>query len=256
MHKKNYISREEHEIWQYIGEKEIIDAGLVSDIFPEMQESKRDKVLYGLHRKGYLRRARKGLYYNPERLRDFHTLALRIKGGYIGLSSALRHYNLIDYEDFTIFVMTRNFRKRVSLEGTQYEIRFIPLGKLFAGFGMADGLRVSSLEKTLFDCLLKPGLVGFASITKAFHSSKPDWRRFIGFFRLADNSALCQRTGYLLDMTRRVAGMRVPPFVFGYLRTKVKNPARLAPGKGKSVFDSTWKIQDNVGEETILSWWR
>ena len=34
MGKKNYVSREEHEIWWYIKEKGIVDTSLVSGIFP------------------------------------------------------------------------------------------------------------------------------------------------------------------------------------------------------------------------------
>ena len=255
MGKKDYPSREEHEVWQYLQEKEIVDTGLVSDIFPEMAAGKRNKILHSLHRKGYLRRARNGLYYNPERLTDFHRLALRIKPGYIGLGSALRHYNLIEYEDFTIFVMTRSFRKKVSLEGTKYEIQFIPLGNLFTGFETKDGVCISSPEKTFFDCLLKPGLIGFATITKALSASKLDWHRFISFFRMTGNCALHQRTGYLLELMKKNTSMDIPPFVFEFLEKKVKNTVRLTSAGSASTFSRRWKLQDNVGERNILSWW-
>lgn len=255
MDKKDYLSREEQGVWQYVQEKEIVDSGLVSDIFPEMPAGKRNKIIYGLHRKGYLRRARKGLYYNPERLTDLHRLALRIHAGYIGLGSALRHYNLIDYEDFTIFVMTRSFRKKVSIEGTKYEIQFIPLGRLFTGFESRNGLRISSPEKTLFDCLLKPRLIGFPALTKALYSSRLDWRRFIGFFRMTGSGALHQRTGYLLELLKKATKMEIPPFVFGFLEKRVKNTVRLASAGRGSTLSRRWKIQDNVGERNILSWW-
>lgn len=255
MSKKNYISREEHGIWQYIKEKGIVGTDLISDIFPEMPENKRNKILHGLYKKGYLKRARKGLYYNPEQLKDFYKLALRIKEGYIGIGSALRYYNLIEYEDFTIFVMTKNFRKKVVLEGTKYEVQFIPLRNLFTGFKKKDELYISSLEKTFFDCLLKPRLISFANITKSLYSSKLDWSRFISFFRLTSNNALYQRTGYILELMKKKTKMKIPSFVFKFLIKKIKNPAKLMPAKGKSVFNSKWKIQDNVGEKNILSWW-
>ncbi len=255
MGKKNYISREEHEIWQYIKEKQIVDTDLINDIFPEMPAKKKNKLLHNLHKKGYLKRARKGIYYNPEQLKSFYKLDLRVKEGYIGLSSALRHYNLIEYEDFTIFVITKNFRKKITIEGTKYEIQFIPFGSLFTGFEKKDDLYVSSLEKTFFDCFLKPRLIGLNNITKALYSSKLSWDKFISFFKLTNNNALCQRTGYVLDMIRKETKMKIPNFIFEYLMKRVKNPVKLTPTKGKSAFNSKWKVQDNIGKTGILSWW-
>ena len=151
--------------------------------------------------------------------------------------------------------MTKNFRKNISIEGTKYEIQFIPLKGLFTGFGKKDDLYISSIEKTFFDCFLKPRFVGFANITKALYEAKIDWNKFIGFFRLTKNSSLCQRTGYILELMKKNAKFKIPPFVFEFLLKKVKNPVKLMPIKDKSAFNKKWKIQDNLGKENILSWW-
>ncbi len=255
MMQKNYMSKGEQIVWEYLKDKEIIDTELLIQIFPEMPENKRDKLLHTMHKKGYLKRARKGLYYNPLKLKDFHKLALLIKDGYICLSSALRHHNLIEYEDFTIFVATKKFRKTVLLEGTKYEIKFVPFGTLFTGFVKHDGIYVSTIEKTLFDCLAKPGLVGFSNITKAFYDAKLDWKKFTALFRLTKNKALFQRTGYILEMLKKETHMKVPDFVFDFLSKKTGKPTKLAPLKGRSVFDKKWKVQDNAGKKALLSWW-
>ena len=134
MVEKDYLTRKEQNIWEYIKDKEIVNNELVKQIFPDIKENKRNKILHNLYRKKYLQRVRKDLYYNPNNLRNFYHLALRIREGYIGLSSALRYYNLIEYEDFTIFVMTQTFQKKIDLKGTQYTIQFIPLQHLFTGF--------------------------------------------------------------------------------------------------------------------------
>ena len=110
------------------------------------------------YRKGYLNLVRKYFYYNPKRLSSPNRLALRIKEGYLGLSSALRYYHLLEYEDFTIFIMTKHFQQKVELQGTQYTVNFIPLKEYFHGFEKKEDFYISSLEKTLFDCLLKPKL--------------------------------------------------------------------------------------------------
>lgn len=252
---KNYLTREEQNVWEYIRDKEIVDNELLRMIFPDMKENKRNKILHNLYRKRYLLRARKDLYYNPDNLRDFYQLALRIREGYIGLSSALRCHNLIEYEDFTIFVMTRKFQKKMDIKGTQYTIQFIPLQHLFAGFEKKEGIYISTVEKTLFDCFLKPRHIGFTNITKALYDAKIDWHKFISFFKLTQNNSLCQRTGYILEMMKKNTHLEVPSFVFEFLLKKVKNPVKLLSLRARSRFNRKWEVQDNMGEKNILSWW-
>ena len=259
MDKKNYISREEYKLWEYIKDKEIIDIDLIKEIFPDMASNKRDKILHLLYKKGYLQRAKKGLYYNPLLLKNFYRLALTIKEGYIGLSSALRYYNLIEYEDFTIFVITKGFQKKIQLKGTKYEIQYIPLNKLFmgtenSGIDKKESVYISSIEKTFFDCFLKPRYIGFSNISKALYEAKMDWNKFISFFKLTDNNALHQRTGYILELMKRDTRLKIPSFVFEFLLKKVKKPVKLIPVEGKSVYNRKWKVQDNLGKENILSW--
>ena len=252
---KNYITREEQNVWEYISEKGIVDNEAIKNIFPEMKGAKRNRLLHELYKKGCLKRARKDLYYNPQKLDSFYELALKMHEGYIGLNSALRFHNLIGYEDFTIFVITKSFRKQVHLNGTQYDIQFIPLKGNFSGFEKKENLYYSSIEKTLFDCFLKPAYVGFANITHALYDAKLDWNKFISFYMPTKNHALCQRTGYLLELVKRKTGKRIPHFVFAFLKKRVKNPVKLSNEKGKTSYSRKWKIQDNVGERKIISWW-
>ena len=255
MPKKNYLSREEQGIWEYIKEKDIIDNEAISQIFPEFSENKRNKLLHSLYKKGRIFRAKRDLYYNPERLKSFYRLALMIREGYIGLSSALRYYNLLEYEDFTIFVMTKKFQKKVNLEGTQYSIQFVPLNKLFIGFEKKEDVYISSIEKTIFDCMLKPKHIGFSNIAKAIYDAKIDWKKFIEFFRQTGNKTLRQRTGYILDLLKKNTKLKIPSFVFEFLLSKAKTPVKLLPINAKSIFNKKWKVQDNIGEKNILGWW-
>ncbi|MFH1438997.1 MAG: hypothetical protein ABIG89_00390 [Candidatus Woesearchaeota archaeon] len=252
---KNYLTKQEQNIWKYIKEKEILDNELIKQIFPEMQAKTRNKILHNLYKKGFLNRARKDLYYNLEKLKNFYKLAMEIKMGYIGLNSALKYYNLIEYEDFTIFIMTKDFQKKILLGRTQYNIQFIPLKKRFIGYEKKDDFNISSIEKTMFDCLLKPKYVGFQNITKAIYEANIDWNKFISFFKLTNNSSLCQRTGYILDLMEKITKKKIPSSVYDYLQKQVKNPVKLMAIKGKSTFNKKWKIQDNLGKKNILSWW-
>jgi len=255
MVEKNYLSRDEQRVWEYIRDKEIVDNETVKQIFPEISENKRNKILHSLYKKGYLKRATRDIYYNPLELKDFHKLALKMKEGYIGLSSALRYYNMLEYEDFTIFVMTKSYQGRRTIKGAQYTIEFIPLNNLFTGFEKKDNIYISSIEKTLFDCLLKPRFVGFTNITKAVYGAKIDWHKFMDFFKLTKNSSLPQRAGYILEMMKNKTKLKVPSYVLKFLLKKVKNPVKLGHSGKKTKFNKRWKVQDSIGEKNILSWW-
>ena len=128
-------------------------------------------------------------------------------------------------------------------------------GRFFTGFGIKDEIYISSIEKTLFDCLLKPRLIGITNIAKAFYAAEIDWHKFISFFELAKNNSLCQRTGYLLDIMKKKTKLKVPQFVFEFLLKHIKYPVKLMPNKAPSKFNKKWLVEDNVGEDKILSWW-
>ena len=255
---KNYLTKEEQKVWEYLKEKEIVDNELVNQIFPEINRNKRNKIIHNLYKKGYIQRARKDLYYNPELLDSFYTLASEFKKGYVGLNSALRYHNLIRHEDFTIFIITQGFQKKIELNGTRYAIQFVPLHNNFTGFIKRDRTYISTVERTLFDCMIKPQFVGFSNITKAFYEAsinkKINWQEFIKYFKLTKNNSLCQRTGYILDLLKKYKRIKIPVFIFDYLLKRIKNPVKLIPIKIKSKFNKKWKIQDNLGEENIISW--
>ena len=139
--------------------------------------------------------------------------------------------------------------------GTQYTLEFIPWGKLYNGFEQKDGLYFSSLEKTLVDCLQKPRLVGFSVLIKALHDAHPNWHKFLGFCKQVKTASFHQRTGYMLELLKTKTKMPVPGFIFEFLLQKVKHPLKLVPGKAASTFNHKWKIQDNLGERHLLSWW-
>lgn len=251
MLKKNYLTKAELNLWQYIKSKDIIDTELIKNVFPELPTQSKNKILSSLAKKGYLNRAQNDIYYNPT-LINFYKLALRIHEGYIGLNSALRHYNLIEYEDFTITVITRNVRKRLQLQGTKYTINYLPFNDLYTGATEENGLYVSSIEKTFFDCFLKPATVGFSTLTKALAEASLDWKQFLEFFRMTRNTALCQRTGYILELVSTLH--HVPQYVLNHLHREIKHPVKLTASGGKSTFNGYWLVQDNIGRDHILAW--
>jgi predicted transcriptional regulator of viral defense system len=253
MVKSNYLSREEQRIWEYIKNKDIIDTELITYIFPDFSANKRSKSLHRLCKKGYLKRIIKGIYYNPENLEDYYQLALKIHDGYIGLTSALKYYGLTDYEDFTIFVMTEKIYRKVDIEN--YSIRLIPLGDMYDGYIKKDGIKISSIEKTFFDCFLRIKYLNYSILTKAIYDAKNvNWDKFLKYFDDAPTS-LRQKAGYILELLSKETDFKIDDKALNMLKKGIKHPIKLESNARKSKFDSRWKIEDNIGKEKILSWW-
>jgi len=127
------------------------------------------------------------------------------------------------------------------------------LGRLFNGYEKKEEINVSTVEKTIFDCFLKPRLVGYSNITKATYSSQIDWKKFLRYYRQTKNNALYQRTGYILELMNKEM-LHVPDEVFRFLLNRVKKPVKLLSLRGKSVYNKKWKVQDNIGRKNMLSW--
>jgi predicted transcriptional regulator of viral defense system len=251
MAKINYLAPTEQEIWSLINEKEYIDNELIRLVFPDKSPEYVRKILHSLWKKGYLKRVQRDFYVHPEQV-DYWALALRLHEGYLGLSSALRLHNLIDYEDVSIYVMTKEDYNKINFG--EHEIIYLPLGAAYTGFKQYGKYTASTPEKTIFDCLLKANLVGYGIITKAIYSSSSfDWDEFLAFFRMTDNKSLHQRTGYILELLESEAKMKIPKHVIPYLKSQRGNNVHL--GEGKTVFNKDWNIQDGLGREKIIGWW-
>ncbi len=131
------------------------------------------------------------------------------------------------------------------------------MGKNARGLTFYKDLYVSTLAKTFFDCFYKPHYAGgYSEITKAlFEAKELDWGEFVRYFDQASD-ALCQRTGYVLDLYNRETD-RVPEGVLAYFRSRKKNKTALLPsGGGKETYSSEWMVMDNLGRENIMSWWQ
>jgi len=109
--KNYYLSRAEQELMRILKSAEIVSIQEVEDLFPQLSKGMIKKILSSLVRKGYLYRLKRGLYLVNEEpgkplIKNPYQIALMLFPGYIVFSSALRLYGLIEYEPFTIFVVT------------------------------------------------------------------------------------------------------------------------------------------------------
>lgn len=243
----------------------LADTGTLRGLFPGMDPHELNRLCATLAAKGYLHRIRRGLYIvqaEPSArpvIADPNALGRALFGGYIGFSSALRLYGLIEHEPFTVFVVTRNLSREV--RAGEYCFKAVAMGRRATGTTYRGGVYVSTIAKTIFDCFFRPQYAGgYANLAKAAHDcaslKKPgfDWNEFSAYFGYASPS-LCARTGYVLDVVRREAG-GIPANVVSGLKERVGNNTRLVPGgRTGGNYSKGWKVLDNVGHGNLMSWW-
>ena len=230
----------------------------IGGVFPDLKPRQINKICSNLSSKGYLHRLKKGIYLVQKKPSDIpaiknpYKIALALFKGYIGFSSALRIYNLLDYAPFTIFVVTANKSKEEKIG--EYTFKAVAMGKRAVGLTYYKGIYLSSISKTFFDCFYKPQYCGgYSAITKAINDAEFDWSEFIRYFDFASDS-LCQRTGYVLERMEEETKKKIPPL--DPFRKRVKNNTKLVPsGKAGGKYIKKWKVLDNLGKENILSWW-
>jgi predicted transcriptional regulator of viral defense system len=219
-----------------------------------------NKICSSLIKKGYFHKIKKGLYLiNKEpstlpTINDPFKIALNLYKGYLGLSSALRIHDLIEYEPFTIFLIT-NY-KSVELNIGEYTFKIINFGDKAKYITNKKGYTVSTLEKTFFDCFLKSVYVNYSIITNALYNAKIDWDELIRIFKEFSSPSLRQRTGYILDILKSNTNYKIPEKVLSFFQKNIKNDTKLIPtlaSKGK--YYKKWKIIDNLGQDNILGWY-
>lgn len=247
-----YKSREEQVLWDFIKDKAIVDVSALKQTFSDYSNAKINRIMASLNRKKFVKRIMRDRYL--VNFGDMHKIALQLWPGYLGLTSALRVYNLMDYEDFIIYVITFNKTRKVDVG--QYTLKYISLKKKAIGYKAYDGLSVSTIEKTFFDLFYLHRLFSYDLITKAIYDCKNiDWKEFIAYYRKFATDPMCQRTGYILELLKKRTRMKIPKLVFDYLKSRVKQKTKLVNTAAASKFNKTWLIQDNVGEKKILGWW-
>jgi predicted transcriptional regulator of viral defense system len=260
MNKNIYLSKQEQMIFNIISSADIISNDEIKEAFPKLKTYQINKICSNLSSKGYLYYLKKGAYLVQKKassipvIKNPYEVALALFKGYIGFSSALRVYDLIDYEPFTIFVITRkkSMEKRIG----EYTFKSVAMGEKAVGIVHYRGVYISSLPKTFFDCFYKPQYSGgYSTITKALYDVDLNWWEFIKYFDSA-SASLCQRTGYILELLKEETDKKIPKEVLHYFRKRIKNNTKLLPsGKARGKYMKEWMVMDNLGKENILSWW-
>ncbi|MBI5332116.1 MAG: hypothetical protein HZB65_00940 [Candidatus Aenigmarchaeota archaeon] len=213
-------------------------------------------AIHNLLKKGLFFSLKKGVYViQPPFTKEiviedpFYT-AQSLFNGYIGFSSALYIYKLMDEIPFTIFISTRNHS--LSKKIGEYEYKAVSLGDRFSGYVQKDNYLVSNLPKTFFDCFYIPEYSGgYSNILRAVYRAKmtdKEWYEFL-YYCKQEGSAFYQRVGYLLSLLKK------PIPILKELKKHTKTAVKLDPKTGNGTLNKEWKVIDNIGKKQLMSWW-
>ncbi len=254
-----YLTPSEQIIMKRLSGAKAIDKAQIKDLLHDMNGSTIDNSLKSLVKKGALIRIKRGLYIPNEKggmdLNDLLRISTMVYGGYVAFSTALKIHGLLDYEPFRIFVSTP--KRSVSKYIGEFELRFVAMGNRCRGQTNINGVWVSDLEKTFFDCFFRPDLAGgYQNISKALILVQNiDWMRFSTYLDGFGTTPMKQRVGYIVSRTLIERTTEEVEEFLNRLREYVSVPTRLVPsGPLTGKMDSTWKVQDNLGKNVWMEW--
>ncbi|MBI5159620.1 type IV toxin-antitoxin system AbiEi family antitoxin domain-containing protein [Candidatus Micrarchaeota archaeon] len=215
-------------------------------------------VLSNMVKKGWLTRLRRGVYLVGEPggsvVKDAFLIATYVFPGYVAFSSALYVHKLVDVMPFEVQVATRNesMVKRIG----EYSFRAIPIGERHFGSERKDGRTISTVAKTIYDCLTHAELGGgYPQILKAIYEanlSKTQWKELFYYAEKFESNAFYQRLGYLLSIMPK----KDKQILIAIKKCRKKTESKIYLFKRrKGKYISEWKLVDDVGREELLSWW-
>lgn len=264
MNENFYLTRCEQEIFTPLTRSNtwIITNEQLKNIYYEKESNKINKVISSLIKKGYLFKLMRGKYLIQEipsgrpLIKDPHRLGLALFQGYLAFSTALRIYDLLDYESFTIFVATPKISK--TKEFGEYLFKAVALGERACGITNHRNYYVSTLEKTIYDCFYKPQFAGgYAELTKIIYRIKNlNWQALNQYIERFSSNSMAQKIGYILDLLKTETNKEIPQKVLRALESRVKTKTKLLSlERSRGEYSSKWQVLDNLGKEKILSWW-
>ncbi|OYT34075.1 hypothetical protein B6U96_13865 [Archaeoglobales archaeon ex4484_92] len=171
-------------------------------------------ILSRLEKKWWVERIEKGKYMviplgarkGEYTLNEFVIGSLLVDPSVIAYWSALNYHGLTEQIPATVFVQTTSRKKKRELEifGVRYRIVRIKKEKFFGIERVwldEFQVNVTDREKTIVDCLDKPGLCGgVIEVAKALKHGEFDFERLSEYAVKIGNSGVVRRLGYLCDV--------------------------------------------------------
>ena len=265
-----YISTQSNKLLSYFNEKDRLCFNYAEALkaLPESKESAVKELLSDMTKRGLLMRLKEGVYYSipyeqnaASFMPDWHLIAGHIVNDavyYIGYYSALQIHNLIIQPSLKEqIVVSKQLRPSI------IKIKNIPFQFIYHNpnhfFGTEKvwiddfhKVQCSDLEKTIIDCLFKPGYAGgIVEIARAINISKNQIKfdKLLDYSKKFKSQAVIKRLGFLLelmDITNSIAEELLQLKTASYVLLDTE-----LPKSGKMI--SRWSIQQNLETETIKS---
>lgn len=179
---------------------------------------------------------------------------------YVGYWSALNYHGMTEQMPMTVYVATTKRREDRKILNTRY--RFITLvNKKFFGYQAENishtKINISSMEKTISDCLDHPEYCGGVSETcKSLWNARKQvsWEKIVDYGIKMGNSAILKRLGFLLEVLQIRISSEVRKKITENLK---KGYVMLDPLEAREGSYSTqWGLVVNVPQDRILDWKR
>lgn len=199
-----------------------------------------ESMLFQYVKRGWIRRIKKNYYVamdlvNESPVCNRYEIAVKHhSSNYIAYHSALEYYaynNQIFHEVvYCGEIKTTDFE----FDGTSYH--FVKSRSKIQIEEKYDGIRVTSLERTIVDCIDRMDLAGgIEEVYRALASIRHvDERKIIEILDAYDKKVLYQRAGYILENFKE--NLQICDSTFRYLHEKI--------GKSKCYLNSSKKIKD------------
>lgn len=268
--KHKYISTQSSELLTYFNGKRK-NYFLYKEAFqalPDSKESTVQELLSDMTKRGLLMRLKSEVYYiipydqdAATFMPDWHLIPEAIfpdTRHYIGYYSALQIHNLITQPSLKEqVVVARQIRPAaISIKDITFQFIYHNPSHFF-GFKKKwidnfHKVLCSDLEKTIIDCLFKPGYAGgISEVARALHASRTElnYVRLLEYARKFGSQAVIKRLGFLmelLDMSNEI----VPQLAKERTASVIPlDPELLKEGK----INSRWSTLINLDTETIKS---
>ena len=222
-----------------------------------------------LVKKGWLERLEKGKYLivpldaGPERTwtEDAHVIAHHlVKPGQVAYWSALHYWNLTEQVPRTTLVQTtaRKENRSPVVLGMRFRVVRVKPRKFFGTHRYRFGewmLAVTDREKTILDCVDRPGLGGGADeVARALMAGDGDfdWTRLTAYLHRFGSGAAVKRLGFLVETLK----LNSPPeleMLEEWRRGLTAGLSKLDPSTPRQPhrIATRWRIQVNLPESGL-----
>ncbi len=191
---------------------------------------------------------------------NWYTVAREIANSpsyYISLYSAMDLHNMITHPLLKIYITSpKQERKKIrTIVNVQFEFIFQKKDKIWGiqdiWITNTEKVRVSDLERTILDCLIKPKYAGgILEIAKGvwIQKEKIDYEKLLDYIERLDICVAAKRLGYIFEILQIGGDLRVELRKFLNDKYYLLDPTL----PKTSTFKNNWKLIANIDPEELL----